>query len=395
MANSGYEQYKNHPVWTKLHLKLEALRSSRFDESSAEELRTELISILALAKSSEKNGKAYIYMDPLQELENYIDAVYIGGTSNQFVQSYGQYRSYFHQAIRSLPGPRGSEITKTLEAELVEMIEVRDTEIQELRKALVEQASQALTLSQELLKIKDSAKVALETTSNETARISQAATDFEVARAEFRETQSSVWQSTHDKLRDTFQAKADSEIALLATAANVGKRLVEIAATNLTALSWVEKAERERKSGTSLRRASIGAFITAAILGGFVAYLTFSNDHQTGLGDALIRIAVITAVSAIGAYLSVESRRHLREADSAEEVSMALSALEPFLANSEDESRSAIRNELGETLFIQNVRSRFGSRDANKHSSLDPSQMQGLVDTALKAAELPLKATKN
>lgn len=120
-------------------------------------------------------------------------------------------------------------------------------------------------------------------------------------------------------------------------------------------------------------------------------WTAISRDLALTAGDGILRGAVVLALAGIGSFITLESQRHFREADSAEDVKLALTALEPYYAGSNDEEREAVRRDLGDTVFIKNTLSSFSNRDASKHSSLTNEQLNQVVDIIAKGADVASK----
>lgn len=185
-----------------------------------------------------------------------------------------------------------------------------------------------------------------------------------------------------------------AHIKLLSAAALTGRRLVEQAAGHLTAADWAGRAKRERWNAHGLRWASFVFFACAVIVGAWVLWVAIDKDLKLTFGDGILRGALVLALAGVGSFLTVEARRHFREADSAEDVKLALAALEPFYAGADDEERSEVRRELGDTVFIKNTLSRFSNRDAAKHSGPTNEQLNQIVDLIAKGSDASSKASK-
>ena len=130
------------------------------------------------------------------------------------------------------------------------------------------------------------------------------------------------------------------------------------------------------------------------VVGAWVLWIAIDKDLTLTVGDGILRGALVLALAGVGSFLTIEARRHFREADSSEDVKLALAALEPFYAGAGDEERSEVRRVLGDTVFIKNTLSRFSSRDAAKHSGPSNEQLNQIVELITKGADATFKATK-
>jgi hypothetical protein len=170
----------------------------------------------------------------------------------------------------------------------------------------------------------------------------------------------STWRERAISDRQEHDEKFAEELATLVAAAQIGQRLVEHAAGSLTALTWTSRATRERRIGSRTRVLAVCTFLLAAVFG--IWMVAEALTESLTVGEGLLRLGVVAAITGLGGYLAAEARRHLHEADSAEEVSAVITQMEPFLAGSGD--RDAVRREISETVFVRNVLSRFTRRDA-------------------------------
>ncbi|WP_353987206.1 hypothetical protein [Ruicaihuangia caeni] len=192
-----------------------------------------------------------------------------------------------------------------------------------------------------------------------------------------------VERSSKDK---DFDDKLTEHISLLAGSASVGRRLVEHAAGLLTATEWAGRAKRERLNAIWLRWGSMLAFFAALSTGLYILVSTIGRGMQLTVGDGILRGALILTLAGVGTFLSSEARRHFKEADSAEEVTLALAAIEPFYAGAASGERSKARTAVGDTVFVKNILSRFSNRDATKHGSSTNADLAEVMDLLVKGA---------
>lgn len=140
-----------------------------------------------------------------------------------------------------------------------------------------------------------------------------------------------------------------------------------------------------------MRAASFVFFLAALGAGGYILASAIGAGFELTVGDGILRGALIVAVAGVGYFLASESRRHFHEADSAEEVTLAITAIEPFYAGSDKIEREKVRSDVGDTIFVKNVLSRFASRDASKHASTTNQELTEIVELLTKSVELGKK----
>lgn len=390
MAISAAERYRQHQVWELLELKRDALSSVRYSTAPLEEAREEVITALAFALRSRKNTSPYLYDEVLDELRDSLNS--LAGDEASFNNFLSYQARPVKELIRRLPGPPPPQVNdKYLEA-LDSAISMRENEIATLRKEAKTLAALIIERQKELQTL------AAQVKNQHTKITADAATITQVTAAADEQLQRD-WQSrleaweTHRATTDQdLDQEMASHITLLATAAATGKRLVEQAAGQLTATEWTRRATRERRNAMVLRRSSFVAFTLAVIVGGIIVWYSITDGFELTVGDGILRGAVVLALVGVGTFLTAEARRHFKEADSAEEVALTLTAIEPFYAGAGDTSRSTARDAVGETVFVRNVLSRFSSRDASKHANVSNQQLSEIMDLLTKGSDLAKKA---
>lgn len=201
-----------------------------------------------------------------------------------------------------------------------------------------------------------------------------------------------AWEADRKTASAEHQTAATTQLGLLAGAVAIGNQMLERSAGNYASVRWVDRAARERRLGTRLRWLTVAVAVVAAVLMAWFLALTIENSATLGWGEAILRTSLVLLLGGIAAFVGAESRRHFKEADSAEEITISLQSLEPFFARGGEELRS-LRRELGDAVFVRNVMSRLAQRDASKHNDgLTPEKLDELVkllDTAIRAAKTP------
>lgn len=373
MAADQAQPYRDHVVWATLErIKSEVEHLSDDQRTS----NTENIgaAIDAALKRRRAPGPYIVYADVLDGMGSLLTNYF--GTSE--VES-GNAVSYIPQLsplVRQLPPPPSRELVESYKLAIEEAAQTAYRRLDDLESSIAQvqkQAGLVETSCDERVQATESAVAKVET--RVTTAIDMATRELEGARAEIKsasvEAASTIraewleefaaWkdQAQQDKL--DHDARFRDELGLLVAAAQIGQRLVEHAAGTLTALEWTKRATRERKTGNVMRVLAIITLIVAAATG--VWMVAEALREALTIGEGLLRVGVVAAITGLGGYLGAESRRHLHEADSSEEVSTVIQQMEPFLAGSDD--RNEVRREISNTVFVRNVLSRFTKRDAH------------------------------
>lgn len=395
MKSTSAERYREHPVWRALQSKIDSLDAPRFQSDSAEQARVQVVESLRLGLQSRANAaRASLYIEALDRL-NEILGQQIPTDEHNFERAYFRTQSYQYlaSALRTLPGPTPRGLTDAHVEVLDESVAFRRGELESLKSEVAELSAAIVEKRREL----DALKADIETSKAQNAdarsRIAQTAEDGQQALESEWAAKLTEWGSTRDLRDKELDSQINEKLGLLTYAAQAAERLVEYAAGRFTARDWSDRAAREQRLGYLMRRSAIGAFTAAGLVGAVLVIEAIRREHGLDVGGSLLRIAVVGAIAALGYYLSRESRKHLDEGASAEEVAVALQALEPYYASASGETRAAAREAVGEMLFVKNIQSRFAARDASKHNGMDNQQLNELMDTLTKSADLGRKAT--
>jgi Skp family chaperone for outer membrane proteins len=393
MAQTQLERYRQHAVWELIDLKRGALETVKYSQQPYEGYRLEVITMLDAAARSKGNPQATIYDDVLDVIAGILNQL---SADEQSFMSWSQqsYMNDLRARVRDLPGPPPRQVNESYVVALDTAIAARQGELEELRASVSALNDEVVAKTKELAGLTKKVDAQHEKLTADAATISQVvATADEQLRREWA-TALATWE----KDRETRDGALDEEMAghvqLLSTAALTGRRLVEQAAGHLTAADWAGRAKRERWNAHGLRWASFVFFALAVVVGAWVLWIAIDKDLTLTVGDGILRGALVLALAGVGSFLTIEARRHFREADSAEDVKLALAALEPYYAGAKDDERTEVRRELGDTVFIKNTLSRFSSRDAAKHAGPTNEQLNQIVDLISKGADATSKATK-
>jgi len=378
MTTAASERYREHQIWQILRLKIDALKTARFSNQSLENTRIEMITILEYANRSKGNPKPSIYDDVLEALQSTLNSL------STEEGAFAQFTSYSLPSllplVRQLPGPPPGQVNKQYLEALDSAIAMREQTISDLRTEIGALRQNVASAQKELTVFSSEVQKQNLKITADAATITQVANTAE----EQLETEWKNRLATWDLERATKDQKVDEDLAtkvrLLAGSASIGQRLLEFAAGRVTATEWAGRATRERRNAISLRLGSIITFMGAVAVGAYILSVAVTEGFQLTVGDGILRGALILALIGVGSFLSVEARRHFKEADSAEEVSLALTAIEPFYENADSTERANARASLGDAVFVKNVLSRFASRDATKHANTTSQELSGIAD---------------
>lgn len=382
MANAAVEVYRQHQVWEVLQLKSEALKTARYGNASIERMRINIQKMLEYALRSRDNAQqSFLYVALLNDLQGLVNQ--IPSDEGQFHNWASNYLPQLEPFVRQLPGPAPRNMPQSYVDQLDEAIRVREAELSTLREE-IESLREQVKLQESAI-ANHAATVTQQEKAVTTAReqVEEIATSTESALNQSFEESLMSWMNERDQKDSVLNDRMQDQVSLLTAAAQVGQRLVEHAAGNLTALDWTKRAKRERRNGLTLRALAVVFGFAGLGLAYYIVDRAVKKDFDLTVGDGLLRAGAILAVIAVGGYFAAESRRHYTESDTAEEVATAMLAIEPYYAAAEDKDRTDARNAVGETVFVKNVLSRFASRDAGRHNEAVTSQ-----DLAIVVAEL-------
>lgn len=385
MPSADIELYREHQVWEILRLKSEALGTARYGNASVETLRVTVRKILKYALRSRDNAQqAFLYTRLLDDLQSLING--IPPEENRFHTWANSYLQQLELLVRQLPGPAPRNMPQTYVEWLDEAMRVRQDEIASLREEVRTLREQ---ISQHELRIETNGQTVAEqqeAVTNARQQIDEIATSTESALNKSFEESLKSWMHERDQKDSELNDRMEEQVSLLTAAAQVGQRLVEHAAGNLTALDWTNRAKRERRNGLTLRALAVVFGFAGLALAYYIVDQAVKQDFDLTVGDGLLRGAAIIAVIAVGGYFAAESRRHYTESDTAEEVATAMIAIEPYYAAADENDRTDARNAVGETVFVKNVLSRFANRDSGRHNEAITSQDLSIVVAELTRA---------
>jgi hypothetical protein len=382
--------YREHPVWGMLEHRIQTLSAAVYQRPDLESKRREVVDVLAWAGRSAKNPVPVVYTQTLDELQVALNP--LGAEENQFRTFLNSgYWEQVKNLVRMLPGPPPRQITDTVISTLDNAVAIRTEELESLR-------AEARTLRKEIQSLSETLKQQRGAVDRQNEKITAASATITQVVNTAEERLEADWTNrvnAWELERAAKDQEADRELfdrlQLLAGSAAVGRRLVEQAAGSLTATDWAARAKRERTNAMWLRVAAFAFFLGAVAVGAWVLAGAIQAGFELTIGDGIVRGALILAVAGVGTLLSAESRRHFKEADSAEEVQLAFTAIEPFYADAPEKERAVVRIALGDTVFVKNVLSRFASRDASKHTSATNADLTEVIELLTKSTDLARK----
>lgn len=376
-----------------IDLKRGALETVKYSQRPYEGYRLEVITMLDAAARSKGNPQATIYDDVLDVIAGILNQ--LSADERSFTAwSQQTYMNDLRARVRDLPGPPPRQVNESYVAALDTAIAARQGELEELRASVSALNDEVVAKTKELAGLTKKVEAQHEKLTADAATITQVvATADEQLRREWA-TALATWEQEREMRDGALDEEMTGHVELLSTAALTGRRLVEQAAGHLTAADWAGRAKRERWNAHGLRWASFVFFALAVVVGAWVLWIAIDRDLTLTVGDGILRGALVLALAGVGSFLTIEARRHFREADSAEDVKLALAALEPYYAGAGDDERAEVRRELGDTVFIKNTLSRLGSRDAAKHAGPTNEQLNQIVELISKGADATSKATK-
>lgn len=380
----GFDTYRNHQVWVELSNALERLERITNLNSDLEPFRDEALVVLRLAQRSRANVVPYLYDQSLDAMAEQLRN--LGEDAGSFEAWWHYHYPELKQLITDLPGPARKGLTEAGIALLDDAAELARKEVSRLGKKIqlletkLNEAEAKVDRVEE--RVADSSRVI----ERDFARVAATAESADKRLEEQISAKLSELDLRVEAKEASTEERLKVQLAALALAANAADKLVERAAVGFTARSWAERASRERRNALWIRAAALAAYALAAILGAFLVLQTLDLDGSAVLtpGAGLLRGLVVASMAGVGAVLTAEQRRHFREADSSEEVSIAIRAIEPFFNNEDagSKDRTDARRSLADAVFVTNLLSRFSNRDSAKHGSLSVSDIDSLVSEA-------------
>jgi len=379
------ELYESHALWGQLDDSRYALEQAGVQEHGPAELnRQQLIAAFRTAAEARAAIGPFVVLTDLDSVQNQVASYFNAATPTQNLVNQ-QLVNQVLQYLRTLPPPLPKAAARLVTESVATLRRIRTTEVAALEQQLATAAEELTTAQSKLQAVATAASEQKTAITQESAKLDQAVAaatarfDTEIARV------SAEWDRARAEKEREAETEVNKEIALLAEVAALGRRLVAHASGRFTAASWQQRATRDRKAANYLFSLGILVFVAAGALAYvFIWDVTHDQGREGDLsvGESLLRISLVVTLGAAIAYIFAESGRRRREANSAEEVATVLNAVEAFTATASTEAQAALAAELGRMVFVDNIRSRLGARDAVRgHDASNPG-MQQLMDLA-------------
>ncbi|OCG73473.1 hypothetical protein A7J15_07210 [Microbacterium sediminis] len=133
------------------------------------------------------------------------------------------------------------------------------------------------------------------------------------------------------------------------------RNVLSVIGVNAEASEYASYAEQQDQAANRWRKGAVIAYTAAAVV--FFAAILIPMlpgvDIEQGWWESLIqKLGAPGGAAAIGYFLQRESAQHRREARTAKEIELTLTALEPFIANLHDDEQRAIRLATASKVFV-------------------------------------------
>lgn len=393
-GKSSSERYRRHAVWETIAIKREALDAARFDDARAEEWRRDLIEWLDEAERAKRSRVPALYLRTLDEVSSAVNGL---PTDTERFRNYVGLSGYGSPSVNGLaaalrllplPAPKdmGDSVVELLDREIVlrnERLDELEHRLEQTESALDKRLAQLKALEEHATELKSELGTMQSSIARESDRVQETLEQrMEDAFVE--------WRKSRDAADAEANADALQHVASLAAVAAAGEALSRHAAGTLSATDWRGRATRERRSALSLRYGSFCAFLVAGGIAAWALWQIFTANLALTVGDGIVRGATVAVIGGFGLLLLRESARHFREADTAEDVALSLTALAPFYAGEDDQVTTAARAQVGDAVLVKSLLSRFAHRDAAKHAGdINNADLPELVKQATAALKGP------
>lgn len=393
-VKSSSERYRRHPVWETIAIKRVALDAARYDDARAEQWRLDIIEWLQEAERAQRARVPALYLRALDEVSSAVNGL---PTDTEQFRNYVGLSGYGSPAVNGLavaprllplPAPKdiGDGVVELLDREVAlrnERLDQLEKRLEQTESALDDRLAQLNALEERAAEVKSE----VETRQSEIAKASDEVQETLEKRMDDAFTE---WRKARDATDAEANAEALQHVASLAAVAVAGEALSRHAAGTLSATDWRERATRERRSALRLRSSSFGAFLVAGGIAAWALWQIFAANLALTVGDGIVRGATVAVIGGFGLLLLRESARHFREADTAEDVALSLTALAPFYAGEDEQVATAARAQVGDAVLVKSLLSRFAHRDAAKHAGdINTADLPELVKQATTAVKGP------
>jgi len=224
----------------------------------------------------------------------------------------------------------------------------------ELQKFVAVKDQAIATLAEQLDELKASISTEKADVSAQAARLDTALTTNNTAFS----TKMTEWQNTWDQgLKDAKKSvdqqilesagRAEAHVDRLKDLETQSRKLVEATARNSISTEYGTHAKQQNRAATIW---SVCAVVLA--VGGLAALFVMVNGiSQMTVPEAIWKSSVSALTLAIATYMGREASGHRKEARDAKRTQLDLNALEPFLANMDEDTAHDLREQFAKQIF--------------------------------------------
>lgn len=389
--------YEQHPFWTDLDAMVTALSEQKFDIPLSEATRTRLLDALTSTKrlSSKAPIAPQLYTTLLGNAQSQLANIQ---ANESHLYHYSHYCDGLYEFLRQFPvqmrnippaiieGFTTDVAARTDEFKALEQqIEQSQQTLEQLNKSIRDLADQHTAL---LTATKESKESLRAETVEQINMIKSDATDrLNTIKSDLSDQASTAKQTFAEKMKE-IETAAAAELVAMEGLHDVGAQLLSAASGTLIATSWADRSHKELRTAARLRNFSYGIF--ALSICAAVFFVVQSLIHAEGLttGDGILRASLTLALAGFGGIVLRESGQHKIEGDTAYDISLSLAALNTLYASADEATQEQARKDLGNTITIKNLISRYSNRDASKHSqNIDLKDVSSVLSETVKATK--------
>lgn len=225
---------------------------------------------------------------------------------------------------------------------------------EELQKVVTAKDAAIVTLTEQIDDLKDTIAVEKAAVSAQATRLDTALTTnntaFNTKMTEWQESLDSdrkeVKKTAEEQLR-TSQNEAKQHVSKLEELEDQSRKLTEATARNSISTEYGTHAKQQNMTATIWSVCAVGLAV-----GGLIA-LFFMIQGITDLtpAEAIWKTSVSALTLAIATYMGREAAGHRKDARDAKRMQLDLNALEPFLANMNEDTAQNLREQFAKQIF--------------------------------------------
>lgn len=224
----------------------------------------------------------------------------------------------------------------------------------ELQKVVSAKEAALVTLSQQMEDLKDSIADGKADVSAQAARLDTALTTNNTA----FNTKVTEWQDSLDTDRKEAKAAAAKQLTLseeeakehvrnLENLEEQSRKLTEATARNSISTEYGVHAQQQNTTATVWSVCAVGLAV-----GGLIAlFLMIEGIANITPAEAIWKTSVSALTIAIATYMGREAAGHRKDARDAKRMQLDLNALEPFLANMDEDTAHDLREQFARQIF--------------------------------------------